>query len=152
MLIEYNPAPKHFHGKTVLTGPLWIGIPNVSVGDDMRQKIINASASGVKFIPGSINKVAKEDWDRIRTHKDVIGMLNKDILKVVQDGGDESDNELSEMKVQEAVQVVKNTFDRPLLEEWQESETRVKVVNAINSQLKKLIVTKDKTDEDEDAA
>ena len=128
--------------------------------------------SVVQLIPGA-NEVKKEDWDKIKDHPEVKARMKADVFskkenkmckkleilaekkakKENDDGDDDGDNSqsaLSELKVGEAQELVKETYQTPLLREWLDDETRKGVVTAIESQLKKIEDERANSGDDED--
>ncbi|KZE64973.1 hypothetical protein AWM68_20900 [Fictibacillus phosphorivorans] len=86
-------------------------------------------AAGVMLIPGA-NKISEAEWKDFSSHP---------IMKKVVDDGDvvahEEEKDFKDLKAKEAIELVKDTHDVALLNEWQEGESRTTVLEAIDAQL-----------------
>ena len=133
-------------------------------------------ASIVKFIPGA-NEFTQEQWDKVKNNPELKKRMETQIvdpkrgkvpmLEVISEGkkaettnGDEGDNgsnddngpAISELGVKEAKELVKETFNTPLLREWYEGETRKGVKEAIEKQLQTIEDERKNNDDDENGS
>lgn len=88
---------------------------------------------GVRLIPGtnSLNEVEAQTFKKALDHP-----LNKTL---VQSGEIAFENDdLSGFNTNKAIELVKDTYDLSLLEDWKESETRKTVLKGIEEQIESI--------------
>jgi hypothetical protein len=109
-------------------------------------------ADRVRLLPG-VNEVDEKIWDLPEVSNSAADLVRARLV-VVHRGASVKD--LSALKPDEAVVVVKDTVDRALLERWAGTEKRKAVADAIADQLKAITPEKKAAekskDEDEEEA
>lgn len=101
----------------------------------------------VTFMPG-VNKVPKEQWDKIKSHPHIKPRMTKGLLEMISDKESEDGfTSLSAYKPTEASKLIDATFDVGLLNDWKTAETRKDVRAYIMAQLKKIEGEAFKSDE-----
>lgn len=104
------------------------------------------------------NEVTEAEWDSIKGNPHLAILFKKRQLEWVagrgpddfketkaEDGkGAEESTPLSGLSVDDALQVVGETYDLDTLKKWKELESRKKVSSAIEEQLSKLVLPKKK--------
>ena len=105
------------------------------------------------LVPG-INEVDDEMWGRIAQHPNVKHYLEAGDLKVQnppKDGPDRKKNAkgLLQYQIIEAKKLVRQTYDKQLLLEWKENDTRAGITSEIDRQITKIDATaRPKTEEE----
>lgn len=92
-----------------------------------------------RFISG-INKITQSEWDDIKNHPMIEGIFDDGLLEWVKDSPDskESGNKsivITDFKLSEAKNLVKNTVDIKLLQEFKKAESRNEILELIDSQI-----------------
>lgn len=86
-------------------------------------------AEDVMLLPGA-NQIEEDDFNKFSAHP---------LMKKLIDSGEiiahEKEKSFSELNATKAIELVKDTFNSSLLEEWKEAEKRQTVLKAIDEQL-----------------
>jgi hypothetical protein len=92
----------------------------------------------ITFVPG-VKNYPLTDWEELRNNPRVWGFvsdaIDKNILRVVSVSTPEAENPALPKNQQEAIALVGRTFSLTLLKQWQETEKRKPVLEAIANQL-----------------
>lgn len=89
-------------------------------------------AAGLMLIPGA-NQVESSDWKQFSSHP-----IMKKIIEKGEIVAHEESESVKDLSVNDAVELVKDTFDPALLESWREKEKRKGVLEAITSQMDEI--------------
>lgn len=87
---------------------------------------LNSTGAQVRLMPG-INEVDPSLWAKVKHHPLAKHLIGDGVLKC-------PGEELTKMNPREAIQVVRDTLDAELLEQWSAEETRKQVLAAITEQ------------------
>lgn len=103
----------------------------------------------VRIMPG-INNIPSKEWDTIKSHPAVTHMITTGVLVIV--GGDaEKPKEFSDLPIETAKTILKETWDIKTLNEFKSKEIdkkgRGEILVAIDDQIKSLGDHHNKTDE-----
>lgn len=146
------------------TGTNVHALPQVNVANPMLQ-----SPQDVKWLRPGWNEFPKAVWDQNKSNPNVQKMLKKGIIKLLEYtatvkvktktgkiklvkkaiGLDDSPVKLKYFDEKTAVTIAKNTYDRDLLQRWDDEETRHKVKKVLRKQIEPLMSSKDDEDEDD---
>lgn len=110
----------------------------------------------VVFAPGA-NTIKDEDWEKIKSHPEVVARLAgkvkgkeleivvESVSKAVEAGAEAKDGaELSALNATEAKKLIAETHNTVELKKWLEVETRAGVISAIEKQL--AVIEKDRVE------
>ena len=130
MLVEWRGA-----------GPLAIGDPRLKSNYKMARVIV--------CVPG-INRLDDDIWPEVKKNPEVQRLIRENQLKVVREKDEDKSiadkkgvaKELAGLEAEEAVRLVKMTYNMGLLEEWADAETRNKVRRACEAQIASLQIKK----------
>lgn len=123
------------------------------------------SPNDVKWLRPGWNEFPKDVWEQNKDHPSIQSMLKsgkivvmadkvvvqqgkKKIAKVV--GQDDSEITLEVFPERRAIDIVKNTYDRDLIQRWLDEETRHKVKRALVKQIEPLRGPDKESEKDED--
>lgn len=92
-----------------------------------------------RFISG-INKITQSEWDEIKNHPMIEDIFGDGLLEWIKGSPDnkESGNKstvITDFKLSEAKNLVKNTVDIKLLQEFKKAESRNEILELIDSQI-----------------
>ena len=109
----------------------------------------------VKLKPG-LNEFPSKVWKLWEKHPIVVGMIEDGDIELVNlkseakgkakpkvIGKDDKELRIKELSAKDAIKVVKETFDRDMLERWQAEETRHTVKKELDKALEKFAPAKD---------
>lgn len=125
----------------------------------------NQSPSDIKWLRPGWNEFPKEIWEQNKTHPQILSMLKKGTIVLMNEkvtilkggkkltklvGPEDEQVRLRWFDTSRACQIVKGTFDRDLLQRWEDEETRHKVKKSIKKQLEPLLASPEEADKDEE--
>jgi hypothetical protein len=105
----------------------------------------STTGQGIQFIPG-VNKFEDSDWKDARKHPQIAKMLSEKKLEILVEKDAKQEDaalknasvELAELTAKEAMSIVKQCNNVPLLEKWEETEERSTVLNVVAKQLENI--------------
>lgn len=107
------------------------GIGNLRVG--------GAEPSVVAFLPG-VNRIERPVWDALKSNPLIQQCVEKGELEINELDTDNNQG-LQNMPVREAYKVIKNTFNKNLLVEWRDADTRSVIHRYVDTQLRLINAT-----------
>ena len=113
--------------------------PNVlTVYTSNENDSIKTGIPGYKFIPG-INEVKTDDWKKIAATPKVLRLIDADELVVVTESdAKENKTSIAGIAIEKCKAVVDRTYNKGLLVNWLDCETRGGVVQALREQLRMI--------------
>lgn len=131
---------------------------------------MNQSPQDVRWLQPGWNEIPKQVWEQNKTSPSIKNMVNRGIISVLPDkvqvkvktksgnlakktmsvGEHDKAIVLSLFDEARAIELVKDTFNRDILQRWDDQETRIKVRKALTKQLAPLLPTEQEADRDDD--
>lgn len=123
----------------------------------------NQSPQDIKWLQPGWNEFPKHIWDQNKDHPQIQRMIKKGKIKLMAEkvtvkkggklvtklvGPEDEQIKIRWFDEKRALSIVKDTYNREILQRWLDQETRTKVKKLIEKQLTPLL----KTAEDDDAA
>ncbi len=89
-------------------------------------------SNDVMLVPG-VNNITPEEWEKFKAPK---------LAQILIDKGEivpqEEDKDIADLNAKDAIELIEDTFNVALLEEWKAGEERKTVIEAIEKQIKHI--------------
>lgn len=124
---------------------------------------LSQSPQDIKFLRPGWNEFPREVWEQNKEHPQILKMLAEGKIELMSEvvvvksgskktslmiGESEDPLVLKQLEVPKAVKIIKGTFNREMLQRWQDDEIRSTVKKAITEQLDPLLNPKKSGDSD----
>lgn len=125
----------------------------------------NQAPQDIKWLRPGWNEFPKAIWEQNKDHPQIQHMLKKKLIVLMAEkvaiikggkkmtklvGPEDEKVRLRWFETARAVEIVKGTYDREMLQRWEDEETRHRVKKAIKKQLEPLMASPEDKDEDDD--
>lgn len=124
---------------------------------------LSQSPQDIPFLRPGWNEFPKHVWEQNRDHPGIKKMIKDKMIQVMSDvvsvkvgkktiklaiGQDDKELSLQDFSAERAAEIVKQTWNRDMLQRWLDEETRHKVKRTLTKQIKPLL--NESKDEDND--
>jgi hypothetical protein len=153
MMIKYNN--NNVHAMPFVTQKV-VTVKNKSTGKkrQVTRANYNLSPSDIPFLRPGWNEFPRQVWEQNKNHPGIQKMLEEKKIELMNDvvqvkvgkktvekiiGQDDEEITLKYFSDSRAVEIVKGTLNRDILQRWMDEETRHKVKRAITKQIEPLL-------------
>lgn len=135
------------------------------------QMKMNQSPQEVRWLQPGWNEIPTKIWDQNKTNPTIKNMLTRGVIKILPDqvqvkfkkagkitkkklaiGEHDKPIALSLFEEKRAIEIVKDTYNRDILQRWEDEETRIKVRKALNKQLAPLLPSESDDDQESESS